>query len=162
MPVIDTPRLILRELPLEVAEAIVAGRRPSEARWAPGYPTDSTLVAASIVVTAEAQGSRLGPWTSYQIVLRDTGCAVGGCGFMFGPPDGSGDVQISFSIVEAHKEDGYAAEAVRALIAWAHGQPDVIRVRAETAASNAEGIRVYEAAGMRRAGWDGQLVFFEA
>jgi len=53
------------------------------------------------------------------------------------------------------------AEAVAALVAWARRQPGVTRVLAETACTNTAALAVYEAAGMRRAGADGDLVFFE-
>src|SRR3954451_11237910 len=144
MPVLETDRLLLRPLPLDVARALVLGHRPPDAPWAPDYPTDSTLVAASMVVTAEAEGRPLEPWTAYQVLLRDTRCAIGGCGFTLGAPDDRGGVLVAASVVDSYKGHGYAPEALRALIAWAREHPEVRRVRAETARTNAEGVRLYE------------------
>ena len=158
---LTTPRLRIVPLSLDEASAMVHGQRPVEDRWAPDYPTDASLVAAGIVLAAEADGFALGPWTGYQIVRRSDGLVIGGCGFVLGGPDPQGRVSIAFSIVESLDDESYAAEALRALIAWAKSQPDVTRVLAETAATNTRGVRVYEQAGMRRAGSDGQLVFFE-
>ena len=138
------------------------GRRPREPRWAPDYPTDSTLVAAGVVVTAAAEGRDLGPFTSYQIIRGEDGIAVGGCGFVFGGPDEQGCVQVSFSLVASAEGHGLAAEAMEALIGFAKGLPGVARVRAETAQTNTAGLEVYEQAGMRLAGWDGELVLLEA
>ena len=159
---IDTPRLQIVPLSLEEADAMVHGQRPVEHRWAPDYPTDATLVAAGLVVTAEAEGRDLRPWTAYQVIRRSDGVAVGGCGFGLGGPDPQGRVNIAFSIVDSERGQGYAAEALSAMIAWAKRQPGVTRVLAETAATNTLGLQVFERSGMRRTGSDGQLVFFEA
>src|SRR4051794_27695442 len=162
MPVIETPRLLLRPLPREHAEALVLGHRPPGVNWAVDYPTDATLVAALMVLTAEAEGRPLGPWTAYQVVVSESGTAVGGCGFVLGPPDRRGDVFVASSIVESERAHGYAEEALRALIEFARTQPDVTRVLAETALTNTDGLRVYVAAGMRCAAAEDDLVVFEA
>lgn len=162
MTAIDTPRLQLVPLSLDTATAIVNGHRPENANWAPGYPTDSALVAAGLVLAADAENRPLEPWGAFQIVVRGDRRVVGGCGFVMGPPDARGHVQIGFSIADSERGEGYATEAVAALIAFARSQPGVTRVLADTACTNAGSIRVFEAAGMRRAGSDGELVFFEA
>lgn len=161
-PAIDTPRLRLIPLSRDDAAALIHGERPAHANWAPDYPTDSTLVAAGALLTADAEGRPLDEWTNYQMVVRADGRAIGGCGFVLGGPDAGGHVQITFCIVESARGQGYAAEAVEALVAWAKGQPEVTRVLADTACTNAAAIAVFEQAGMRRAGSDGDLVFFEA
>ena len=159
---IDTPRLRLVPLSVHDAAAIVHGQRPLEDRWAPDYPTDATLVAAGLVVTAQAEGRELAPWTAYQIVRRSDGKAVGGCGFVWGEPDRAGNVHVSFSIVDSARGEGYGPEALRAIIAFAKQHPEVTRVLAETAHTNTEGLGVFQEAGMRRAGADDHLVYFEA
>jgi RimJ/RimL family protein N-acetyltransferase len=158
----ETPRLQIVPLPYADAEAMLHGRRPSEARWAPDYPTDGTLVAAGVIVTAAAEGRELWPFTSFQIIRRADGVAVGGCGFLVGAPDDDGRVHVSFSLVESAGGHGLAAEAMGALIEFAKRQPGVTRVLAETAQTNTAGLEVYEQAGMRLAGWDGELVLLEA
>jgi RimJ/RimL family protein N-acetyltransferase len=159
---IETQRLQLVPLSLDEAFAMVNGHRPVEDRWAADYPTDASLVAAGLVVTAEAEGRELGPFTAYQIVCREDGRAVGGCGFIEGGPDPAGHVHVSFSLVDSARGHGYASEALAAIIAFAKDQPGVTRVLAETAGTNTSRIAVFEDAGMRRAGSDGELVFFEA
>jgi len=161
MPVIETPRLTLVPLTLDQADALVHGHRPPAANWADDYPTEGTLVAASMVLAAEAEGRPLGDFTAFQIRRRDTETAIGGCGFVLGPPDPFGHVHIGFSVVPSERGHGYEAEAVEAIVRWARAQPEVTRVMAETACTNLDGIAVYQAAGMRRAGSDGDLVHFE-
>lgn len=162
MDVIETPRLRLVPLSLEVAEAIVGGLRPPGDEWAPDYPTEATLVAASILVTAERSQQELGPWTAFQVLRRDCDRAIGGCGFALGGPGEDGAVQVTFSIVPSEQGQGFGREAVRAAVAWALRQPGVARVVAETAVTNALGVDVFEGAGMRRTGETSGLVHFEA
>ncbi len=161
MDALETPRLRLVALALDEAAAMLDGLRPDRDRWTPGYPTGSNLVAAGYVVTAAAQGYDLGPWTVYQLVRKQDGRVVGGLGF-FGPPDDAGDVDVGFSEPPELRAEGYAAEGLRALIAYAKAQPEVRRVLADTAVTNRRVNTVLAAAGMRRSGSDGRLVFYEA
>jgi RimJ/RimL family protein N-acetyltransferase len=158
---IEAQRLQLVPLTLADAAALVNGHQPETVRWAEGYPTDGTLVAAGFVVTAEAEGRALGPWGTYQIVRSSDGVVIGDCGFL-GPPDHHGWVHVGYGVVEGERHQGYATEALTALIAWAKDRPEATRVLADTACTNLASIRVMEGAGMRRAGSDGDLVYFEA
>jgi len=161
METIETQRLRLVPLSLGDAAAMVNGHRPDAIRWAQGYPTDGTLVAAGLVVTAEAEGRPLGPWTTYQMHRRSDGIVIGDCGFL-GPPDAQGRVQLGYGVCEPERGHGFAVEALIALIAWARSHPEITRVLADTACTNLPSIAVMEAAGMRRAGSDGQIVLYEA
>jgi RimJ/RimL family protein N-acetyltransferase len=86
---------------------------------------------------------------------------IGDCGFVE-PPDRQGHVHVGFTVCEAERGQGYASEALAALIEWARRHEDVTRVLADTACTNLESIAVMEGAGMRRAGSDGRLVYYEA
>ena len=148
---------------LDVAQAIVDGLRPADpAAWAPDYPTEAALVAASMIVAAAAEGREEELWGSYQLVRRDTGRVIGGGGFGRTPPDARGEVHVGYSIAASEQGAGFAAEAVRGLVGWALGRPDVTRVLAETATTNARGIATYEAAGLRRRAGAGDVVVLEA
>jgi RimJ/RimL family protein N-acetyltransferase len=157
---IETQRLRLVPLDLQDATALVNGHRPEGARWAEGYPTDGTLVAAGVVVTAQAEGHPLGPWGVYQLVRRGDDVIVGDCSVL-GPPDHHGWVHIAHAVASLEEHTDLAIEALAALIAWAKTQPGVTRVLADAACTNLTSIRVMEGAGMRRAGSDGSLVYYE-
>jgi RimJ/RimL family protein N-acetyltransferase len=162
MPVLDTPRLRLVPLSLDVAEAILYGERPAGQAWATDYPTEAALIGASMVVTAVAHSRDPGPWTVHQVFRRDTGEAIGSGGYAMTPPDADGVVRVGYSLVPSERGHGFAAEAVRALVDFARSQPGVTRVVAETAHTNDEGLEVYAAAGMHPAALDGDVVVFEA
>jgi RimJ/RimL family protein N-acetyltransferase len=160
MEPLETQHLRLVPLDLPCAAAMVNGHRPVGARWADGYPTDGTLVAAGLVVTAEAEDRPLGAWGVYQVIRRSDGVAIGDCGFL-GPPDHRGWVHAGFTVADPVGHRPLATEAFRALIAWAREQPGCTRVMADAACTNLDSLAVMDGAGMRRAGSDGSLVYYE-
>jgi len=85
---------------------------------------------------------------------------IGETGF-HGPPDGSGTVEVGYSIVPAYRGQGFASEATRALIRQALARPDIRRVTAECFEDNAASLRVLEKLGMRRVGRAGEMLRFE-
>lgn len=155
-----TERLRLVPLGLSEARALLHGQRLRGSRYAPGYPTDGTFVAAGLVVAAVEAGATVGPFRTYQVVRRDSGLVVGDCGF-HGPPDADGVVHVAHSVAEVEQGHRDAAEAVEALIGWARTQPAVTRVVADAARTNIAAIRVMERAGMRRVDADDDFVYYE-
>jgi RimJ/RimL family protein N-acetyltransferase len=149
--VIDTERLRLVRMTAEEAESILAGHR-SEC-YADGYPSDGTLVAAAIVLKS---GDELGPWTMYQARTREGDRVVAGLGFI-DPPDAEGRVRVGFSETAEAQAEGYAAEALAALIAFAHERG--AKVVADTA--DARVAEVFSDAGMSPVGICGGLRQFE-
>lgn len=159
--VIQTARLDFVPLALPIAAAILAGVRPPGVRWALGYPTDGTLVAASLVIAAHNEGHDIGPFGTYQMVDRETDLIVGDCGFE-GPPNDDGEVRVGVGIALSQRRRGYASEALQGLVRWALERDEVQRVVADTATTNAASMGVMESAGMRRYLADGSLVYYQA
>lgn len=139
---------------LPEAAAIMDGVRPEGADWADGYPAESTLVAAALLIVADRDGRDLGPWGVFQVV-RD-GRVVGGMGFIEGP-DADGAVHIGFSQTDEAGED--VVIALRQLIAHARRHGATL-IRAE--AGEPRQIEALLAAGMREVGLDHGVHLFEA
>jgi RimJ/RimL family protein N-acetyltransferase len=76
---------------------------------------------------------------------------IGNGGFK-GLPTADGTVEVGYSILEEHQRQGYAPEAVRALLAWAFSHPHVSRVIAHTLPDLTPSIRVLEKCGFRFVG----------
>ena len=98
-------------------------------------------------------------WTCIIMQTQDR-TLIGSAGFK-DEPDSAGVVEIGYGIVPAYRRQGYAAEAGRALIAWALAQPGVTCVTAECLYDNLPSIRVLERLGMRQTGRDGDLLQWE-
>ncbi|MCX6169534.1 MAG: GNAT family N-acetyltransferase [Ignavibacteriales bacterium] len=91
-----------------------------------------------------------GGFTSWYILLPEGSKkkAIGNIGFK-GMPDESGTVEIGYSIMETHHHNGYASEAVAAIVDWAFSQPKVLRVIAETLPELVTSQRVLEKNGFK-------------
>lgn len=158
--VIRSSRLDLVTLGLADATQIVNGYRPEQARWSGCYPTDTSLVAAGMVVAAVRDGNTLGDWGTYQVIRRADSTVIGDGSFL-GPPDEHGIVHVSCAVCEDDVEASFAAEALRAMIAWARARPGVKRVLADTHATNFPLRIALVGAGMRRVGADERLIYYE-
>jgi ribosomal-protein-alanine N-acetyltransferase len=76
----------------------------------------------------------LASWLPCLMLLRSLGpgsvpVVVGEVGF-HGPPDGSGRIELGYTVVAAHRRQGFAEEAVRGLLSWAELVHGVHRFRA--------------------------------
>lgn len=82
---------------------------------------------------------------------RETGTAVGTCGFK-GPPVADSVVEISYGVDPEHQGKGYATEAARALTAYAFSSGMVRVVRAHTLPEPNASTRVLIKCGFHRIG----------
>lgn len=156
-----TERLVLHPLTVSESERLVSGEPDGVDRWAPGYPTPGDVIAATrfLGTCANTDTPQGAPFGNYEIRRREDGHAIGGIGF-HGLPDESGSVTIGFGLSPAVRGQGYASEALRALLQFAREQ-GVTRVKGDTDHDNAASQHVLTAAGMRPTGQDEHLRFFE-
>lgn len=75
---------------------------------------------------------------------------VGNAGF-HGPPDVDGRVEIGYAVVSEHRRQGFAEEAVRALLDWAREQ-GVSRFQAGISPSNVPSLNLVRKLGFVRVG----------
>jgi RimJ/RimL family protein N-acetyltransferase len=121
--------------------------------WPPPLNDEASL-AWSISVLREEKG--VAGWGFWYIALPATNeggalLAIGNGGFK-GAPDGTGTVEIGYSVLEEYQRRGYASEAVEALVAWAFLQPGARRVIAETYPVLIGSIGVLKKTGFREIG----------
>jgi [ribosomal protein S5]-alanine N-acetyltransferase len=89
-------------------------------------------------------------WTlGFSIMHRDTGRAVGHCGFKWAPADGV--AEIAYGINPEHQGNGYATEAAEALTNFAFTQ-NVRTVRAHTLPETNASTRVLTKCGFQHIG----------
>lgn len=74
-------------------------------------------------------------WAADWMICLKDGREIGGIGFK-GAPDESGMVEVGYGILEEFRCQGYAGEAVAAMVNWCFTQDKVRCVRAETAPDN--------------------------
>lgn len=172
MPALLTPRLLL----LPLTRAVLARRLetdtftltldgpdgPLDVRFGPEWPGDPLPVFP--VLLAQLTGDQTEVAGSFIAVQRDTGEAVGMLGTK-GPPSPDGAQEIGYGFNPAVWGQGLATEAVGALVAHLHAEPDVRVVTAETALSNPASARVLTKLGFRPVGTghsdeDGPLILW--
>ena len=157
--VLHTARLDLVLLDPAAARALADGFNHDGNPWAAGYPLASTLLRAELTAAAAAHRRPLGGFGSYEVIRRADGQVIGDAGFM-GPPDATGAVSVGCAITEDARGQGYATEALAALLAWAREQPDLTCVLADTTRANLASQRLLERVGLHRIGEDGELIYY--
>lgn len=125
---IQSERLELRALPATFLKASLLGDMDSVRAWLGTTPPGEWLAAQSLIRFRLAQlqaDPTLLPWLLRAVILRSTGAMIGYVTFHTAPnpeylqPIAAGAVEIGYSIYPPFRRQGYAKEAVAALMAWA-------------------------------------------
>jgi len=146
---IVTPRLTLRPVTPELAQALVDGDL-SGVVPGHGWPHEDTLDGIGSV----PRGS-----TAWLICMD--GVVIGDCG-TFAPKPGSRDVEIGYGLAEPYRGRGYARELIPALARQILAWPDPPeRVLASVEAGNAASRRALEHGGFTAAGERDGFVVYE-
>ena len=153
-----TARLVLHPLSPAEASWVAAGQPGGGARWAPGYPAAGDVTGARRFLEVCASTGDPRPFGAYEIRRRDDGQAVGGLGF-HGPADHDGSVTVGYGLIPAARGRGYAAEALRALLAFARSR-GITCVRGDTDHGNVASQHVMTAAGMKLTAADERLKYY--
>ncbi len=138
---LETPRLTLRlESPAELLQRIEGMSSADQSQISPDW-----LARLRSLTVAD-------PWTcGFLITHRDTGAAVGNCGFK-GPPSAGGIVEIAYSVYPDYRGRGFATEAALGLVACAWADDRVRLVCAHTLPEPNASTRVLAKCGFRRSG----------
>jgi RimJ/RimL family protein N-acetyltransferase len=148
---LETPRLSLRRFRPEDAPIFAAYRSdPAVARYqswdAPVSPEDA---AAFVAQFASGEPERPG-WFQYAVELKAEGCLIGDVGVNL--HENLMQAELGFTLAPQWQGRGYAAEAVRAVLADLFERRGLRRVSAECDARNVPSARLLERVGFRREG----------
>ncbi|MEU8299835.1 GNAT family N-acetyltransferase [Micromonospora sp. NPDC048909] len=158
MTELHTPRLTLHAIDTAEGERIIARHAGATDVWADDFPFDGDVIGVTAFLrTASAHGNPR-PFGHYRITRKADGQAIGGIGYKGRPHNGC--VEIGYGLAPSARGQGYAAEALTALLTVAaeHGVP---RVVADTDRDNVASQRTLERAGFRQSGADGDLFRYE-
>ena len=144
-----TDRLVLRRSIPADAETISAYRSDPDVHRHQGWErTDPDSIRAEIEEMAARVPGDPGGWVQFTVEERETGALVGDVGLA--PADGEpGVIKVGYTIAPRHQANGFATEAVAALVAYAFERLDADVVRAYADADNVASIRVAEKVGLR-------------
>jgi ribosomal-protein-alanine N-acetyltransferase len=145
---IDAGRLVLRPIGSETARALLSGQIPAELVLAPDYPSQFSLEVMDLVAGPRSEGlHHFGP---FFMVRRGDGAVIGEIGALL--ELATRTAQVGYSVVKSCWGQGYATEAVKALLRELAVRQDVDRIVAETMVTHGASRRVMEKAGMRECG----------
>ena len=159
---ITTDRLELVWLSPELIAAILDGRRDEIAFLFPdGWPEEHDRRFLAFRLRQTNDDPSRAPWLVRAIVLPESREMIGHIGF-HGPPGINARhepqaVEVGYTVFPEHRRQGYAAEAVRALLAWAKEQ-GVGRFIASVAPHNEPSLRLVRRLGFAEVGrhWDNE------
>jgi RimJ/RimL family protein N-acetyltransferase len=92
-----------------------------------------------------AHADRYRWYTNWEIVLKEARLAIGGIGFA-GYPDSTRHAEVGFMLDKQFHGQGYAREALEAMVRWAFADDYVLAVVARTHEHNASSRRLLAAA----------------
>ncbi|WYL93073.1 MAG: GNAT family N-acetyltransferase [Gloeotrichia echinulata IR180] len=150
---ITTPRLELIPCSLEVAQSVVAQNKlevenllgvrvPDD--WYAGEVLDFFPAYAQMLAEDPSQ---LG-WGVWLMIHNEDYTLIGDLGFG-GKPDQQGSVEIGYEVLPKYRDQGYAFEAVQALVNFAFTQPELKRIIAHCPENIPASIRILEKLGMQ-------------
>jgi ribosomal-protein-alanine N-acetyltransferase len=159
-----TKRLDLLPCSFQVAQAVVQDRDGLKSLLGVQVPDnwpaqDLQEFLPTYAQQLQADPSLLG-WGTWLMIHRAERTVIGDLGFK-GRPDDEGTVEIGYSVLPAYRRQGFASEAVRALVDWALAQQGVRGIVAECNADNTPSIHVLEKVGMQRLETGGTLLRWE-
>ena len=143
-------RLRLRRLRLSDAAAICAYRSlPEVARyqsWDSYTPADADeLIDRQLRVVPNTPGT----WLQLALTVKPTGELIGDCGIHF-RQDEFQQVEFGITLAPMHQGQGFASEAVSALLDYIFGRLDKHRATALTDADNLAAARLFRGLGFRQ------------
>lgn len=155
---IETERLVLIPATLESLRAEAAHEYAEFARivgaatpetWPPDLYDDDAIFWS----LRSLEDGVKPPWTTHYFALKGAPrVLVGAGGIVRAPLAGEGCVELGYTILAAHRRQGYASEATAGLVACAFQAPGIERVLAHTYPALAASIRVLEKNGFRLEG----------
>jgi [ribosomal protein S5]-alanine N-acetyltransferase len=153
--VVETPRLLLRELTMDDLDPLAAlYRDPAVRRYFPDGTRTHEQTREELVWTIDVHCARYG-YGLWAAIVRDTGAFAGRCGLLHWDIEGRAEVEVAYLLDPALWGRGLATEAARAIADHGFATLPVERLIALIDPANTASRRVAEKIGMtvHRAGY---------
>ena len=163
MPTLETKRLQLIPFSLDLKKAAISDRARLVEMLGVNVPEHwpgADLMEALPFFVENMEKAPSEPAWDWIAIHTSEQAVIGDIGFM-GGPDQEGIVEVGYSIVPEYRNQGYATEMARGLIAWALQEKGIKLVIAACLDNNVGSIKVLEKVGMRRLEPDGNMLKWE-
>lgn len=169
--VLETPRLFLEPITLEIVLAVMTGdkakveavvRAEVPAAW-PGRALVERAFSADVEQIQKEPEARL--WGDRLMLTKDAPRRIAGSVIFHGAPK-DGVAEVGYGVEESMQGQGVATEATSACVTWALSQASCRLVRATTPPWHVASIRVLEKSGFVRVGLEeheslGEIAVYE-
>jgi RimJ/RimL family protein N-acetyltransferase len=150
---IETPRLRLRSFRVEDLDDLVALIGNWEvARWTSAVPYPFTEADGRDWIALVRQDHAAGRPRRFAVALQETDRLIGGVGLDGSAGDDSDEPALGYWLGEPYWCNGYAREAVAAIIAYGRNALDLAAIRAYTDPDNLASQKVLLHCGLKPAG----------
>ena len=151
-PVIQTQRLLLRELTLDDAPRLFDIHGNADAmRYFGTDPLKESHEAEKLIAKFAALRDGPNPGVRWALVARETGELLGTCG-LFGWNREWHRCLMGYELAESSRGQGYMGEALRAAIAWGFAEMQLNRFEVLIHPDNEPSLRLAQRLGFRREG----------
>lgn len=151
-PRLDTPRLILREIVVADAPAILRMYHDAgHMRWLGADPVSNLLEADLLIKAYAGWRTQATPGVRWGLELRDVPGLIGTCGLYRWRPHYR-CCSLVFELSPQHTGAGLMRETLQAVIAWGHAHMQLNRIEALVHTDNAPSIRLLEKLAFAREG----------
>ena len=158
---IETPRLRLRHFKeIDLLPFMAYRNDPDVARYQSWEGISEHEARAFIDEQKSVQPGRRGQGIQIAIELKETEQLVGDCYFMINEHD-ERQAEIGYTIASAYQRQGFATEAVSALLTYAFETFQLHRITATLDCENIASVALLERLGMRREGHFIQNIWFK-
>ena len=147
---IETPRLLIRELTEEDAEALYAIYQDPMVMRFMGPPPASLEEERGNIEAHRRRYYESRGYGLWALIARESGVLIGRCGLLDVTVDDAPEVELSYLLATAYWRRGLAAEAARATLDFASASLGLERIVAFVHPLNERSARVAERIGMRR------------
>jgi len=159
-PILETPRLLLRPITLEDAEAIHAFKSDPVATRLFGEPPHIDLEQTRRWVLDGIEGTGNSGCVVWAITLRPEGQVIGEC-CLWNIDHGMKHAELGYELLRAYWKRGLMSEALKAVIDHGFGEMDLNRIEASPLSINLPSQRVLVRLGFKQEGTLRQRHLFE-
>ena len=145
-PILETPRLLLREFVPEDADALALIL--SDAETMRYYPVLFDHAGVEEWIARNRRRYAANGHGLWAMILKSTGELIGDCGVTLQPVDGTDELEIGYHLRRDHWGHGYAIEAAQACRDWTFVKRNVDHVISLIRPENLPSRRVAERNGM--------------
>ncbi|MEH2408735.1 GNAT family N-acetyltransferase [Nostoc sp.] len=162
---VRTQRLELLSCSLEVAQAVITRNKSQVERllgvrvpddWYASEVLDIFPMYAQMLIDDPSQ---LG-WGVWLMIHIADSILIGDLGFI-DKPDQTGTVKMGYEVLSAYRQQGFAFEALKALVDFAFSGRELKRIIAHSPDDHVASIRILEKLGMQEIGRDENLLKWE-